>query len=74
MKYLLLFVVLWTILIYYIGLGAEILGRFKHHNWNIIGSYGRVTDANLYSNLYLIGLCLFLFFALAIRLNNKLKK
>jgi nitric oxide reductase large subunit len=59
-KTLLLIIILYTILILYAGLWAELTGRIKFNQWDIIGlgAKGRVTNHNLYSSLYIISIVL----------------
>jgi hypothetical protein len=42
----------------YLGLWSELAGRIKFNQWDIIGAKGRITNHNLYSNLYILGLVL----------------
>ena len=61
MKKISLFIfILLTILILYAGLWDELANRVKFNKWDIIGTKGRVTNQNIFSNLYLcvVLLCL----------------
>jgi uncharacterized BrkB/YihY/UPF0761 family membrane protein len=51
-----LIVILYTAFMLYEGLWSEIKARIKFNNWNIIGAHGRVTNFNLFSNAYILGL------------------
>jgi len=42
----------------YLGLWSELASRIKFNQWDIIGARGRVTNHNLYSNLYILGVIL----------------
>ncbi len=64
MKYLLICFALYTILIFYAGLGSELIFRIKFNQWDIFGYTGRVTNINLFSNLYILGAGLFLIVAI----------
>lgn len=57
-KTLLQVIIIYTFLILYAGLWSELSGRIKFNQWDIIGAKGRITNHNLYSNLYIIGLVL----------------
>ena len=63
MKKISLFIfILLTILILYAGLWDELANRVKFNKWDIIGTKGRVTNQNIFSNLYLCVVLLFLMF------------
>ena len=47
---------IYTLTILYLGLYSELVGRIKFNQWDIIGARGRVTNHNLYSNLYILGI------------------
>jgi hypothetical protein len=49
---------IYTLTILYLGLWSELVGRIKFNQWDIIGANGRVTNHNLYSNLYILGIVL----------------
>lgn len=51
-------IVIYTIFLLYMGLWSELAGRIKFNQWDIIGARGRITNHNLYSNLYILGLVL----------------
>ena len=51
-------IVIYTILLLYMGLWSELAGRIKFNQWDIIGAKGRVTNHNIYSNLYILGIVL----------------
>lgn len=70
-----LIVILYTAFMLYEGLWSEIKGRVKFNNWNIIGAHGRVTNFNLMSNTYILGLIIIImmYFILK-RWRRKLKK
>jgi uncharacterized BrkB/YihY/UPF0761 family membrane protein len=51
-----LILIIYTLLLLYLGLWSELAGRIKFNQWDIIAASGRVTNHNLYSNLYLLGL------------------
>jgi hypothetical protein len=73
MKYLLLCFVLYTILVLYLGLGSELIYRFKFNDWDIFGAYGRVTNINLFSNFYILGAVLFLIVAAVLKIKESHK-
>jgi len=50
--------IIYTLLLLYIGLWSELAGRIKFNQWDIIGAKGRVTNHNLYSNLFILGIVL----------------
>ena len=54
----LLVIIIYTLLLLYLGLWSELAGRIKFNQWDIIGigARFRVTNHNLYSNLYLLGI------------------
>ena len=54
----LLVIIIYTLLLLYVGLWSELAGRIKFNQWVIIGAKGRVTNHNLYSNLYILGIFL----------------
>ncbi len=54
----LLVIIIYTLLLLYLGLWSELIGRIKLSQWDIIGAKGRVTNHNLYSNLYILGIVL----------------
>lgn len=58
MKPKLLVIFIFTLIMLYIGLWSELAGRIKYNQWDIIGAKGRITNHNLYSNLYIIGIVL----------------
>ena len=58
MKRWLLVIIIYTLLLLYAGLWSELAGRIKFNQWDIIGAKGRVTNHNLYSNLYILGIVL----------------
>jgi len=49
---------LFTFFMLYLGLWSELAGRIKFNQWDIIGAKGRVTNHNLFSNLYILGIVL----------------
>jgi hypothetical protein len=51
-------IVIYTLLLFYMGLWSELTGRIKFNQWDIIGANGRVTNHNIYSNLYILGIVL----------------
>ena len=57
-KIWLLVIIIYTLLLLYSGLWSELAGRIKFNQWDIIGAKGRVTNHNLYSNLYILGIVL----------------
>ena len=57
-KIWLLVIIIYTLLLLYSGLWSELAGRIKFNQWDIIGARGRVTNHNLYSNLYILGIVL----------------
>ena len=59
-KITILIFILLTILILYAGLWNELANRVRFNKWDIIGTKGRVTNHNLYSNMYLFVVLLFL--------------
>ena len=54
----LLVIIIYTLLLLYVGLWSELAGRIKFNQWDIIGAKGRVSNHNLYSNLYILGIVL----------------
>jgi hypothetical protein len=75
----LLLIIIYTLLLLYAGLWSELAGRIKYNQWDIIGigAKGRVTNHNLYSNFYLLGLVLIMaivFFRKALKILNYIKK
>ena len=54
----LLVIIIYTLLLLYLGLWSELAGRIRFNQWDIIGigARFRVTNHNLYSNLYLLGI------------------
>jgi hypothetical protein len=72
-KKLLLFFFLYTLFSLYAGLWSELAGRIKFNQWDIFGPKGRVTNHNLYSNLYLVGILLFLIFHISDKIKRDLK-
>lgn len=54
----LVIIIIYTLLLLYVGLWSELAGRIKFNQWDIIGVGGRVTNHNLYSNLYILGIVL----------------
>ena len=54
----LLVIIIYTLLLLYLGLWSELAGRIRFNQWDIIGIGAgfRVTNHNLYSNLYLLGI------------------
>ena len=75
----LLVIIIYTLLLLYLGLWSELAGRIRFNQWDIIGigARFRVTNHNLYSNLYLIGLVLIMviiFFKKALNFLNNIKK
>ena len=54
----LLVIIIYTLLLLYLGLWSELAGRIRFNQWDIIGigTRFRVTNHNLYSNLYLLGI------------------
>ena len=50
--------IIYTLLLLYLGLWSELAGRIRFNQWDIIGigARFRVTNHNLYSNLYLLGI------------------
>ena len=72
-----LIIILYTLLLLYVGLWSELTFRFKFNDWNIIGARGRVTNHNLYSNFYVLGLVfimIILFFRKALKILNQIKR
>ena len=57
-KIWLLVIIIYTLLLLYSGLWSELAGRIKFNQWDIIGAKGRVSNHNLYSNLYILGIVL----------------
>jgi hypothetical protein len=53
-----LIIIIYTLLLLYGGLWSELEGRIKFNQWDIRGANGRVTNHNLYSNLYILGIFL----------------
>ena len=53
-----LILIIYTLLLLYLGLWSELAGRIRFNQWDIIGigARFRVTNHNLYSNLYLLGI------------------
>lgn len=53
-------IVIYTLLLLSMGLWAELAGRIKFNQWDIIGLgvKGRVTNHNLFSSLYILGIVL----------------
>jgi hypothetical protein len=51
-------IIIYTLLLLYVGLWSELTGRIKFNQWDIIGAKGRVTNHNLYSNMYILGIVL----------------
>lgn len=72
-KKLLLFFFFYTLFSLYAGLWSELAGRIKFNQWDIFGHNGRVTNHNLYSNLYLFGVLLFLIFHISDIIKRDLK-
>lgn len=72
-KISLLIFILITILILYSGLWDELVNRFKFNQWDIIGPKRRVTNHNLYSNLYLVVIIIFLTFYISDKIKRYLK-
>jgi hypothetical protein len=75
----LLVIIIYTLLLLYLGLWSELAGRIKYNQWDIIGigARFRVTNHNLYSNFYLLGLVLIMvivFFRKALKILNYIKK
>jgi hypothetical protein len=75
----LLVIIIYTLLLLYLGLWSELAGRIKFNQWDIIGigAKGRVTNHNLYSNFYLLGLVLIMiivFFRKALKILSYIKK
>lgn len=62
-----------TILFLYVGLFDELYNRYKFNQWDIIGAKGRVTNHNLYTNIYIRGIILFLVISYFIKLFKKYK-
>ena len=54
----LLVIIIYTLLLLYLGLWSELAGRIRFNQWDIIGigARFRVTNHNLYSSLYLLGI------------------
>ena len=67
----LLVIIIYTLLLLYVGLWSEFAGRIKFNQWDIIGARGRITNHNLYSNLYILGL---VFIAVILCLKYLVKK
>ena len=70
---------LFTFFMLYVGLWSELAGRIRFNQWDIIGigARFRVTNHNLYSNLYLLGLVLIMviiFLKKALNFLNNIKK
>jgi hypothetical protein len=72
-KKLLLFFFLYTLFSLYAGLWSELAGRIKFNQWDIFGPKGRVTNHNLYLNLYLVGILLVLIFHISDKIKRNLK-
>ena len=53
-----LILIIYTLLLLYAGLWSELTSRVKFNDWDIIGTNGRVTNHNLYSNFYILGIVL----------------
>ena len=66
-----LIVILYTAFMLYEGLWSEIKARIKFNNWNIIGAHGRVTNFNLFSNTYILGILLIVMLNLILKLIRK---
>jgi hypothetical protein len=71
----LLVIIIYTLLLLYIGLWSELAGRIKFNQWDIIGigAKGRVTNHNLYSNFYIIGIVFILVISYFIKLIRNYK-
>ncbi len=67
----LMILLIYTLFFLYIGLWDEIVYRLKFNQWNIIGLKWRVTNHNLYSNLYIVGLFSFITYEIYFLLRNK---
>jgi hypothetical protein len=76
----LLVIIIYTLLLLYLGLWSELAVRIKYNQWDIIGIGHRfrgVTNHNLYSKFYLLGLVLIMaivFFRKALKILNNIKK
>ena len=68
-------IVIYTILLLYMGLWSELAGRIKFNQWDIIGigARFRVTNHNLYSNFYIIGIIFILIISYFIKLTRNYK-
>lgn len=66
-------IVFFTFFMLYAGLWSELAGRFKFNQWDIIGAKGRVTNHNLYSNIYIIGIVVILVIPYFIKLIRRYK-
>ncbi len=73
MKPKLLVILIFTLIMLYIGLWSELVGRIKFNQWDIIGPKGRVTNHNLYSNLYMIGILIFFLIYISVKIKRYLK-
>lgn len=60
---------LFTFFMLYIGLWSELVHRVKFNSWDIIGVRVRVTNSNLFSSLYILGLFILLAFKLVFKLS-----
>ncbi len=72
-KSLLFIIGIFTTFLLYMGLWSELIERIKFNQWDIFGPKGRVTNHNLYSNLYLVGILLFLIFHISDNIKRNLK-
>lgn len=72
-KTLLQVIVIYTFLILFAGLWSELAGRIKFNKWDIIGATGRVTNHNLYSNIYIRGIICILIISYFIKFVRKIK-
>jgi len=73
-KTLIIIIIIYTLFLLYLGLWSELASRIKFNQWDIIGARGRVTNHNLYSNFYILGIVLIaalFYFKKLIKSNNK---
>ncbi len=70
-----LILIIYTLLLLYLGLWSELAGRIRFNQWDIIGigARFRVTNHNLYSNLYLLGIVFIIVISYLIKLIRNYK-
>ncbi len=70
-----LILITYTLLLLYLGLWSELAGRIRFNQWDIIGigARFRVTNHNLYSNLYLLGIVFIIVISYLIKLIRNYK-